>query len=248
MSNPHEKDHWRELADLLGLPPDEHQAAPASPPPAPYHEPEPKERKPELAATDWAVHEAGPVAADSLAPAAYEEVPVNEEHVPIDHPGESGLSDSAPNEFGQPELTEPERGAHEESPHDRPRRGRRRGRRGQKDDDQERGNRTPHEAASRMEDGRLPAEEPLGEDAAQVEPSVARAEDRGARDHRRRPPEPRRRDVDEDDVLDMDDVEPAELVEAVHEEEDDDEEIDKLTDWNVPSWAELIGSLYRPER
>ncbi|HWY86465.1 MAG TPA: hypothetical protein VNX28_07065, partial [Gemmataceae bacterium] len=73
-------------------------------------------------------------------------------------------------------------------------------------------------------------------------------EDRGGRDHRRGPPEPRRRDVDEDDVLEMDDVELAEPVEAVHEEEDDDEEIDKLTDWNVPSWAELIGSLYRPER
>jgi hypothetical protein len=24
--------------------------------------------------------------------------------------------------------------------------------------------------------------------------------------------------------------------------------VDNLTDWNVPSWTELIESLYRPER
>jgi hypothetical protein len=26
------------------------------------------------------------------------------------------------------------------------------------------------------------------------------------------------------------------------------EEIDTLSDWNVPSWSEIIASLYRPER
>lgn len=30
--------------------------------------------------------------------------------------------------------------------------------------------------------------------------------------------------------------------------EDAGEEVDTLSDWNVPSWAELIASLYRPER
>ena len=33
-------------------------------------------------------------------------------------------------------------------------------------------------------------------------------------------------------------------------EEDDEEEVEivPFADWNVPSWQELIGSLYRPER
>ena len=31
-------------------------------------------------------------------------------------------------------------------------------------------------------------------------------------------------------------------------EEDDSDDVDTLSDWNVPSWAELIASLYRPDR
>jgi len=31
-------------------------------------------------------------------------------------------------------------------------------------------------------------------------------------------------------------------------EEEDLEDVDVLSDWNVPSWAELIASLYRPDR
>jgi hypothetical protein len=27
-----------------------------------------------------------------------------------------------------------------------------------------------------------------------------------------------------------------------------EEEVDDLSNWNVPTWGELIGSLYRPER
>jgi hypothetical protein len=40
-----------------------------------------------------------------------------------------------------------------------------------------------------------------------------------------------------------DDVEEEELEPAGR-----DEEVDDLSNWNVPTWAELIGSLYRPER
>jgi ribonuclease E len=32
------------------------------------------------------------------------------------------------------------------------------------------------------------------------------------------------------------------------EEEDDDEEAEDFSTWNVPSWAEIIAGLYRPER
>jgi hypothetical protein len=36
--------------------------------------------------------------------------------------------------------------------------------------------------------------------------------------------------------------------EQKEEEEADTDDVDTLSDWNVPSWAELIASLYRPER
>jgi ribonuclease E len=48
-------------------------------------------------------------------------------------------------------------------------------------------------------------------------------------------------------------VEPAILhdstaMEREMEEEEDVDDVDTLSDWNVPSWTELIDSLYRPER
>jgi hypothetical protein len=51
---------------------------------------------------------------------------------------------------------------------------------------------------------------------------------------------------------------PAEVEEPAAEEtppdatavepDEDDEEVENLSNWNVPSWQELIASLYRPER
>ena len=32
------------------------------------------------------------------------------------------------------------------------------------------------------------------------------------------------------------------------DDEGDDDEVDNLSNWNVPSWNDLIASLYRPER
>jgi hypothetical protein len=51
----------------------------------------------------------------------------------------------------------------------------------------------------------------------------------------------------------LEDTEPAILHDSASgdpesEEDDDIDDVDTLSDWNVPSWAELIGSLYRPER
>jgi len=47
-------------------------------------------------------------------------------------------------------------------------------------------------------------------------------------------------------------VEPAILHDSSSPEpekaEEDIDDVDTLSDWNVPSWSELIGSLYRPER
>jgi hypothetical protein len=59
-------------------------------------------------------------------------------------------------------------------------------------------------------------------------------------------------DVEEDegeepDVLSSDDA----VVEVEHEptaEEEEDEEVDDLSNLDVPSWQEIVASLYRPER
>lgn len=40
----------------------------------------------------------------------------------------------------------------------------------------------------------------------------------------------------------------AESDEGAEDEEDEEAEAVPFADWNVPSWQELIGSLYRPER
>ena len=52
------------------------------------------------------------------------------------------------------------------------------------------------------------------------------------------------------DATGEDDDDDADEEPDVDEDEDDDEDVEPivLTDWNVPTWQELIGSLYRPER
>jgi hypothetical protein len=49
-------------------------------------------------------------------------------------------------------------------------------------------------------------------------------------------------------VAETDDQDDDEAELPAQEAELDDEEDDTLSDWNVPSWTELIASLYRPER
>jgi hypothetical protein len=79
---------------------------------------------------------------------------------------------------------------------------------------------------------------------------------------RRREPEPSSSGERRDDFADEDareipestevDDESAQTQDSVSAEpeiiEDDVDDVDTLSDWNVPSWTELIGSLYRPER
>ena len=97
--------------------------------------------------------------------------------------------------------------------------------------------------------------------------------ERGKSSHRRRDSGPRRREETSAPVAeraenspDMDgpedssepefpeEIEPAFVDEtpSAEERKQDDEtdidDVDTLSDWNVPSWAELIASLYRPER
>lgn len=101
------------------------------------------------------------------------------------------------------------------------------------------------------------------ERANEVAPSAARAPEgeasRGAPEEERRPTRRRRgrgRDEVREEVEELepiaaeDDEVVADEPPPVVEEDDDelDEELDTLSNWNVPSWQELIASLYRPER
>jgi len=209
MSDRSEKDRWNELADLLGLPPDQKTpgaaAPPPSPPPASPPPEAPKRRHveptPEFAAAEVPVRDVveppEPMEAPPVSPASTEREPVREE----------------------------------ESAQEQRRGGRRRGR-GQRNDGRDRDNRD--------RDNRSRRESPAGLDNGDAESANG--------EHARADSSDREEPIGRGD-LDEEILEPeeAEVVEPVAEE-DDDEEIDKLTDWNVPSWSELIGSLYRPER
>jgi hypothetical protein len=112
----------------------------------------------------------------------------------------------------------------EEAPEQREEpRGRRRGRRGGRgrthgSPDEERRSRHGPRAESRGFDEERPPESPSAEEA----------------------PEPELDAVDEEEEL-----EPVAEETAV---DTTDEEPDTLSDWNVPSWQELISSLYRPDQ
>jgi hypothetical protein len=79
----------------------------------------------------------------------------------------------------------------------------------------------------------LSAAEDLDEDS--------RRQDRRPRSIRRSAP------VDEDSDEAVLDADETEALPAPVEDETDEEE-ENFSDWNVPSWSELIASLYRPDR
>jgi hypothetical protein len=54
--------------------------------------------------------------------------------------------------------------------------------------------------------------------------------------------EPTAADVTEEEV------QPEEEVASPIQEDEDSEDLDDFSNWNVPSWSELIASLYRPDR
>jgi hypothetical protein len=71
--------------------------------------------------------------------------------------------------------------------------------------------------------------------------------DRGPRRRRSRGRNPEREEAPRVAVK-ANDNEPDDAEEGELEPVSRDEEVDDLSNWNVPTWAELIGSLYRPER
>ena len=126
-----------------------------------------------------------------------------------------------------------EQPAGREGPDDRPRRGRR-GRRSGK------GGRGPDESPRAERPERPTADLPPGVDrgAAPVDPEGEQPRRRGRGRGR-----PRSR---EEEVHQAEEA--AAVPEPLPEPDADDSDVSDLSNWTVPSWQELIGSLYRPER
>ena len=117
-------------------------------------------------------------------------------------------------------------GAAAEAPEqDRSRRGRRRGRRGRR---------------SRSRRDEVRADDRIDDDDTEVEPTGEKSVGADASDEDER----QHAELTEEAGLQAEE----ELQPAAAVEEEDEEPIDTFADWNVPSWQEIVASLYRPER
>ncbi|MCI0742572.1 MAG: hypothetical protein L0Y72_26360 [Gemmataceae bacterium] len=222
------KDHWQQLAEELGLPPDE-QAAGASPPAAAVQAPPPRE------APAPAREEHAPI--QSTPPADYNTLGATNvvslgdddlDDLPEEGPGEAPPDSLPAGDDKAPEIAAPVSDKGEEDR--RPRRGRRRGgrRRGGRDD------RPPPRGQARA-----PAEED--------EPEAPGWQERDEGDMPARGQGRAGLERDEEEAFDERD-EPEEIVPAIEEDDDADDDLSQFANWNLPSWQELISSLYRPDR
>jgi len=147
------------------------------------------------------------------------------EETPRGRQGQNHSADQAP------AATEAQPEAVVREAEDRPRRGRRRGRRPSR------------------EEG--PVAETQGEQPGGEDQPVAEETDRSSEASRRRGRgRGRHKKLERDDdnaETALVDEEPEQQAPPT-DEEADDEEVDNLSNWNVPSWNDLIASLYRPER
>ncbi|HBI45317.1 MAG TPA: hypothetical protein DDY78_21065 [Planctomycetales bacterium] len=93
-------------------------------------------------------------------------------------------------------------------------------------------------------------EAPVVEASESIPPDTESEEESDQRPRRRRSRgrAPEREEAPRVAAVKEDDEAPREVEEEEREPAGRDEEVDDLSNWNVPSWAELIGSLYRPER
>jgi hypothetical protein len=216
-----QRDHWQAIAEQLGLSPEGDAAAQAVSP----EQPEPQSRqvyaKPPAQASEPDRAASAPVFSPSSPKPPQEDFKVNlvEKKEPVPEPPAQESHVSPPE--GQAEKPG------EDEPESAPRRrGRRRGR---------------DEEGPRADRGKRRAEERSFSPAAPARAEPGEALDRG-RGRRRRG----RSSAEEEPDL----ASEPEVSAAVDESEADDEiaELGDFSNWNVPSWNELIASLYRPER
>jgi len=244
MSEARNKDHWRELAELLGLPPDE-KGAPEQPEVYNEHRDSGDAPKENTGSREWQpapadLTDAEPIGEDSFEPAPGERS-FHEDVSRIDEAPAREFFGGAPDRELPPSASlghglDREREEAGDEPEPERRRGRRRGRRGRRDDSRERDERDRKNRAPRAERMERDLDEipPESADASEGQAIMEEASD------------PFRGEIEQSP--DEEDFDMAGTAATASVEQDDDEEVDKLTDWNVPSWSELIASLYRPER
>jgi hypothetical protein len=253
-------EHWRVLAEQLGLPPGP-EPQPSTPPPAPAAPAAEAEEEPENVPSRIFLRKHPPEPAfemeDEPAPKS-----IHLRHEPDEEPEDLGPTEPEAEPEATPRLADlPEADSKEsveeglgedalpsgDDDDSRRRGGRRRGRRGRKGPPRREAPATEDVPAARLE--AMPAAD-LGRDAeAAAEPAVEetgeeepqrRGRGRGrSRQRERKPPETAPAPVEDQEVE-------AELDSADEDLDAGDDEPDTLSDWNVPSWNELIASLYRP--
>jgi hypothetical protein len=276
MEDQKEKENrWRQLAELLGLPPDEPPPGgrePASAPPvqhvpaaapAPYVEPR---RAPQVALPPEPAELPEPTI-ETVVVEEFEEVMAEE-----------GPLAAAETSLEESEVEGPEEAGGAEGDEEKPRRGRRRRRRGRR-----RGgpDKAEGEGAEKSEAGKAPGSAETRPDRAAEEPPSSRPIREPSRPPVREPNrEPDRRPYREPNRDSRDRQSPrgghrgreenapvharAEAEDRWEQEEspveevedvvsgvpaqEDDEEVDILSNWDVPAWQDLIASLYRPDR
>src|SRR5262249_11185402 len=94
------------------------------------------------------------------------------------------------------------------------------------------------------------AREDSGAERSRRPRSGTRGEKRPRKTRRARPAEEALPEETPDRELDLEEAQGEHDLEprtpANDSAETDDEEIEKITDWNIPSWAEIVNGLYRP--
>jgi hypothetical protein len=255
-----QEDHWRELAELLGLSDDappvakkEPSAPPAPPPETPaikaYEEPR---SIPEHAARIVEVTPRPPIDDEQDAhtiPMLREEPETDwesefedEDDTPLEEPEEAGVEETEAAE--EEHAGEPATAAEEE----KPRRGRRRRRRGRRRGGADKPDGEGHLSRPAADESRA-APPPRPARSAEQESRDRRGRRGGKRrdDEEPRPPSPPTHERQESPVPVEADEFQDEKPSAADAIEAHDTDAD-FSDWNVPSWQDLISSLYRPDR
>jgi hypothetical protein len=256
-----QEERWRELAELLGLsddaPPAARKETPAPPaPPMPeapaikaYEEPR---SIAEHAARIEDETPRPPIHDEQDAPTIpmlrhepvmdWESEFEDEDDTPLEEPEEAGAAETEA--AGEDHAAEPAAAAEE----GKPRRGRRRRRRGRrrggadKTDGEGQPSRPPAQESTAA-----PASRPARNAEQESRDRRGRRGGKGRDDEEPRPPSPPTHERQESPIPveadDFQDEKPsaADAIEARDTDAD-------FSDWNVPSWQDLISSLYRPER
>jgi hypothetical protein len=249
-------ERWRELADLLGLPGDGPAAASEkapAPPPAPreveVERPSPRvHEEPRLEP----MAEETPLGWESEFDEGDDDTAIDESLLRDEPIGEepADIGGEEPADIGGEEPVEPAEGGAPVSEEDKPRRGRRRrrrGRRGGRDGDERppqagepRPEHPPQAGEPRRDDREQPRRQPVPD---QRDRGSGGRGGRGRDEEPRRGGPPPRQERREPAPVEAVEDTPARPVPPMDAGDDTD-----FSNWDVPSWQDLIASLYRPDR